>query len=257
MKSLRQAFAAAVAIVFFCLAASPPPVLAQARRIAGAVASATQPRVDGFDVEQVAQLAPGTPLNFALYGAAGATATLRIDGAAHTLALKEVEAGVYEGTYVLGRDDRIEPESRVTANLWLAGQSTTVVLEEPLVLGAAQPRGCADCAVVEAVRPVDEQGQPGVVGAMAGGLVGAIVGSQFGRGDGRKTAGILGAVGGAYVGREIERQQGTRTRYEVVVRSPDGATQTRRYDAPPPFRVGDRVRIADGTWRPEPPPVMP
>jgi outer membrane lipoprotein SlyB len=88
-------------------------------------------------------------------------------------------------------------------------------------------------------------------------VLGAIVGSQFGRGDGRTAAGILGAVGGAYAGSEVERRHGTRTRYDVVVRGPNGVAQTRRYDAPPPFRVGDRLRIADGTWRPDPQPVMP
>jgi outer membrane lipoprotein SlyB len=88
-------------------------------------------------------------------------------------------------------------------------------------------------------------------------VVGAIVGSQLGGGSGRTAAGILGAVGGAYVGSEIERQHSMRTRYEVVVRGQDGRTQTRRYDAPPPFRVGDRLRTADGTWRLEAQAAMP
>src|SRR5256714_1787712 len=79
MKSLRQVWLGAVACLFVWLAASPP-ALAQAGRIAGAVAAAS-PRVDGFDVEQVPRLAPGTPLNFALYGSPGGSATLRIGGA--------------------------------------------------------------------------------------------------------------------------------------------------------------------------------
>jgi len=255
MKSLRQVWVGAVASLFVWLAASPP-ALAQAGRIGDAVAAAS-PRVDGFDVEQVPRLAIGTPLSFALYGSPGGSATLRIDGAARTLSLAEVQNGVYEGTYVIDAQDRIEPDSRVTADLWLASRSTTVVLEEPLVLGAAQPRECADCAVVEMVRPVEERNGDGTIGAVTGGVIGAIVGSQFGRGDGRTAAGILGAVGGAVVGREIDRRRSARTRYDVVVRGPDGITQTRRYDAPPPFRVGDRLRTAGGTWRAEPSPVMP
>jgi hypothetical protein len=46
-----------------------------------------------------------------------------------------VRAGIYEGTYVVGRDDRIEADSRVTASLWVANHSTTVVLEEPAGAG--------------------------------------------------------------------------------------------------------------------------
>ena len=256
MKTLRQLFAAAVAILFVWLAAAPP-ALAQQSRIAAAVGSAPGLRIDGFDVEQVQQLGRGTPLNFSLYGSAGGNATLRIEGAARTLPLSEVQQGVYEGTYVIGPDDRIGPESRVTATLWVDNESTDVVLEEALVLGAAQPNMCHDCLVVESIRPVDEQGRPGYLGAMAGSVIGAIVGSQFGKGDGRTAAGILGAVGGAYVGREIERQQRMHTRYEVVVRSPDGTRQTRRYDAPPPFKVGDRIRTAGSTWVAEPAAVMP
>ena len=222
-----------------------------------AAAASAQPdtglplRVDGFDVEQVSQLSAGTALNFSLFGTPGARATLRIDGAERRLALQEGQAGVYEGTYVIAANDRITAASRVTADLWLANQVTTVVLEEPLMLGTSTARGCDDCGVVEAIRAVDIRGQPGYVGAIAGGVIGAILGSQVGHGDGRTVAGILGAVGGAHVGREIERSQSKRTRYEVVVRLPNGVSQTRRYDAPPPFKVGDRVKLAGGTWRPD------
>jgi outer membrane lipoprotein SlyB len=82
-------------------------------------------------------------------------------------------------------------------------------------------------------------------------LIGAIVGSQFGSGDGRRAAGILGAVGGAIAGREIERNYAKRTHYELVVRLDSGAARTRRFDARPPFQVGDRVRLANGNWQRE------
>jgi len=208
-------------------------------------------RVDGFDVEQVSQLSAGTALNFSLFGTPGARATLRIDGAERRLALQESQAGMYEGTYVIAANDRITAASHVTAELWLANQVTTAVLEEPLMLGTSTARPCDDCGVVEAIRAVDIRGQPGYVGAIAGGVIGAILGSQVGNGDGRTIAGILGAVGGAHVGREIERSQSQRTGYEVVVRQPNGVSQTRRYNAPPPFKVGDRVRLAGGAWQPD------
>jgi outer membrane lipoprotein SlyB len=208
-------------------------------------------RVDAFDVEQVSQLAVGTPLNFSLFGTPGARATLRIEGAERRLALHEGQAGVYEGTYVIAANDRITPTSRVTADLRLADQVATAVLDEPLMLGTSIAQSCPDCGVIEAIRTVEMDGPPGYVGAIAGGVIGAILGSQVGRGDGRTVAGVLGALGGAHVGREIERSQSRRTRYDVVVRLPNGVSQTRRYDAPPPFKVGDRVRLAGGAWRPD------
>jgi outer membrane lipoprotein SlyB len=250
---IRQVLAGAFASLFVGLAV---PALAQGG-IGAAVGTAArhQLRVDGFDVEQVGELSPGTALHFSLYGTPGARAALRIDGAGQRLPLHEVQAGVYEGRYVIASEDRIGTDSRVTAQLWTAEQAVTAVLEEPLLLGAAAAsatvRACEECATVEAVRPVEVAGRPGAVGAIAGGVVGAILGSQVGRGDGRTLAGILGAVGGAYAGREIERRHRQRLRYEVVVRLPDGSTQTRLYDEPPPFRVGDRLRVGEGAWLPD------
>jgi outer membrane lipoprotein SlyB len=261
MKTLRQVVVGAVASWFVGLAM---PALAQGG-IGAAVGSAvrSEVRVDGFDVEQVGDLAAGTSLNFSLYGTPGARATLGIEGARKRLPLHEVQAGVYEGSYVIAPDDRITSDSRVTAHVWKHDEVITAVLDEPLLLGgtpapqpaarvAAAPRGCEECAVVEAVRPVEVAGRSGATGAIAGGVLGAILGSQVGKGDGRTLAGILGAVGGAYAGREIERRHQQRLRYDVVVRLPDGSAQTRRYDSPPPFRVGDRLRVGGGAWLPDP-----
>jgi outer membrane lipoprotein SlyB len=209
------------------------------------------PRVDGFDVEEVTRLAPGTALRFTLSGTPGAAATLRIDGAPRTLALAEVEPGLYEGVYVVDGVDRIAPDARVTADLRLGHRVASAVLEEPLVLGAvvsADARACRDCGVVQAVQAVEVPVEPGVVGLLAGSVVGAIIGNQVGRGDGRTAARILGAVGGAYAGREIERAHRQRTHYDVVLRLDDGSVQRRRYSTAPPFRAGDRVKIVQDRW---------
>lgn len=255
MKTLRQVIVAALAML---LVGS----VAATHRAPGRSDAVTVPslQVDGFDVEQVAQLSAGTPLVFSLFATPGANASLRIAGAQRRLPLQEGQTGVYEGSYVIALDDRITATSRVTVELWLADQAVTAVLDEPLLLGGASVASCGDdCGLVEAVRAVDEPRAPGAAGAIAGGLIGAIVGSQIGKGDRRKVAGILGALGGAYAGREIERSVAKRTRYEVVVRWPNGAMQARRYETQPPFRVGDRVRLANGVWQAETPaaPALP
>ncbi|HEX6705576.1 MAG TPA: glycine zipper 2TM domain-containing protein [Albitalea sp.] len=252
MKFLRHLMAGVLATLTVLLA---PTALAQA---------GSQPRVEAFDLEQVPALTPGTELRFSLYGTPGCSALLRIEGAQRGLILGETDPGIYEGSYTIADFDALRPDSRVTASLQLRERVASAVLEEPLVLGtpavarrsqpvppadaraAADPADCSDCGVVEAVRVIEDKGSGGSVGTLAGGVLGAIVGSQVGRGDGRTAATILGALGGAYAGREFERQGRRRTHYEVVVRLPQGGMQTSSYDAPPPFRVGDRVRLAAG-----------
>ena len=99
----------------------------------------TPPHVDGFDIEQVNQLTPGTDLNFKLYGTPGAVVTVGMAGSARRLALEETQLGVYEGTYTVSTRDRLTPYSAVTANLRLGNQVATAVLDESLVAGATQP----------------------------------------------------------------------------------------------------------------------
>jgi len=351
MKTLRHVLLGVLAGWVFLLAGP-----ASAQPIGASGMFGAEPRVEGFDIERVAQLSPGTALNFTLFGTPGAAATLRIDGADRRLFLEEVQAGLYEGTYTISERDRITPDSRVTANLRLGNQVATSVLDEPLLLGestepiaswesdlpridrfdvltaaglgigsqlafrligtpggqasvtidgvrgklllsesrsgeytgtyvirgrdfidassvvtaslrvgerlavstlgkplhdssavgARAVRSCLDCGVVEAINPVEVRGDGGYLGTVAGGVVGAILGSQVGKGDGRTAGAIIGAVGGAYAGREIERNARRSTYYEVVVRLQNGGVQTISYKEPPPFRIGDRVTIAEG-----------
>lgn len=90
--------------------------------------------VDGVDVEQVAALGAGVPLNFTVFGTAGALVALRIDGGRRVLQLHEAEPGVYEGSYLIDGLDAIRPESRVTAALQKNGAVAYAALDEPLLL---------------------------------------------------------------------------------------------------------------------------
>jgi outer membrane lipoprotein SlyB len=251
MKSLRHLIAGVIA------------TLAVLFLVPGRAQAAMDLWIDAVDIEQVAGLGMGTELHFSMYGSPGCAATLQIDGARHGLILGETQAGVYEGTYTVREFDQIRPDSRVTAQLQRDDRIAHSTLPEPLVLGAditlartPQPLPaavepvpapeCVDCGVVESIRAIEAKGSAGPVGTLAGGLIGAVLGNQFGKGDGRTAATVLGAIGGAVAGREIERQQQRRTYYEVVVRLPHGGVQTSSYSSVPPFRVGDRVRLASG-----------
>ena len=117
----------------------------------GPVRAAVAPvSVDGVDVEQVVALGAGLPLNFTVFGTPGALATLRIEGGRRVLELREVEPGVYEGSYVIDGSDAVRPDSRVTATLQKQGAVAYGALDEPLLLakgtvpwGAPAPPGSA------------------------------------------------------------------------------------------------------------------
>ncbi|NUZ07981.1 hypothetical protein [Piscinibacter koreensis] len=109
-------------------------------------------RIEAADVEQVGRLTPGAALNFSVFGAPGASAQLQIEGAARPLALREVQPGIYEGTYTVGHADRIRPSSPVVATLRRGSEVARIALAEPLQLGAPRPAAGAKPAVPASVR---------------------------------------------------------------------------------------------------------
>lgn len=102
---------------------------------------------------------------------------------------------------------------------------------------------------IELVRPDNNGiGGSGVgLGTIAGAVVGGIVGNQVGEGRGNAAATVIGAAGGAYVGHQLEnRQQQQADVDKITVRMEDGSYQTVVEGANAGFRVGDRVRFANG-----------
>lgn len=98
------------------------------------------PRIEGFSVDEVRRLIPGTELNFEIMGTPGGQVTLHIQGAQHTLALAEVGAGQYTGTYTINSRDKIAARSPVTANLRVGNQVESLVLNESLQIGVGYHR---------------------------------------------------------------------------------------------------------------------
>ncbi|MEP6504048.1 MAG: glycine zipper 2TM domain-containing protein [Betaproteobacteria bacterium] len=104
---------------------------------------------------------------------------------------------------------------------------------------------CANCGVVESVTAVTVQGQNNGVGAVAGGVGGALVGNKIAGRDNHALGGVIGAVGGALAGNAIEKHQRKSTAYDVSVRMSDGTLRTVRESTSP--AVGEKVRVeADG-----------
>lgn len=108
-------------------------------------------RVTGFDVEQVDRLEPGAELNFTVWGTAGAAVLLQIDGARRGVRLDETTPGRYQGSYTIGRSDRIGPESRVHANLRRDNRVATALLGEALQVGWPVPGESALAPEIQSV----------------------------------------------------------------------------------------------------------
>ena len=104
---------------------------------------------------------------------------------------------------------------------------------------------CRECGVVDSVTAVKVQGQNNGVGAVAGGVGGALVGNRIAGGHNRTLGGVVGAVGGGLLGNAIEKHERTSTAYDVKVHMDDGSWRTVRESTAP--AVGEKVRVdADG-----------
>lgn len=112
---------------------------------------------------------------------------------------------------------------------------------------AAYANECTSCGTVESIRTVELRGAATGLGAFAGGLTGAAVGNQIGRGNGNTAMTILGAAGGAFAGNEIEKNVKKRYAYRVTVRMEDGSYRTFSQSSPPAVAIGEHVRVVNGT----------
>ncbi len=111
----------------------------------------------------------------------------------------------------------------------------------------AKPRiaaaSCADCGTVQSVTSVERPAKTSGVGAVAGGLTGAVLGNQVGHGSGRAVMTIAGGAGGAYLGNKIEENTSRTTAYKIVVRMEDGSQRTIHQAEPPNVVIGGPVQV--------------
>ncbi|MES2481210.1 MAG: glycine zipper 2TM domain-containing protein [Pseudomonadota bacterium] len=93
---------------------------------------------------------------------------------------------------------------------------------------------------------------PNVMGAVVGGVAGAVLGRQVGGGSGRTAATVLGGVAGAAVGSQVGRADAPTTTtpsgylYRISVQTDQGLMRQYEVNATGDLRVGDRVRVENG-----------
>ncbi|MFM2253601.1 MAG: hypothetical protein RJB68_1938, partial [Pseudomonadota bacterium] len=78
-------------------------------------------------------------------------------------------------------------------------------------------------------------------GAVAGAVLGGLVGNQFGGGDGKALATIAGVLGGGWAGNTVEKRLKKDTVYQVDVRMEDGSLRTVEQSTAP--TIGQAVTL--------------
>lgn len=170
-----------------------------------------------------------------------------------------------------GGTEAVAPTTQSSTTSKLASNTTTpapaakpapakpAVQHRPVAVAQApapKPVVCADCGTVEAVTPVQRQGEVNGVavgnttiglGTVAGGVVGGLLGNQVGGGSGKTAMTVLGAAGGAFAGNQIEKNMKKVTVYQVRVRMNDGTTRTVEVSSSVP--VGSRVIVEGNNLR--------
>ena len=121
-------------------------------------------------------------------------------------------------------------------------QATQTYETPPPVVQVVKPI-CNSCGTVQSVTPIQRDGVGGGGGALAGGVLGAVVGNQIGGGEGKNLATILGAIGGGLAGNAVEKKMKKETVYQVQVRMDDGSVRT--LEQATPATIG-RTVVVDG-----------
>jgi outer membrane lipoprotein SlyB len=106
---------------------------------------------------------------------------------------------------------------------------------------------CSTCGKVESVAAVKQKGEGTGIGVVGGAVVGGLLGSQVGGGNGKNVATVLGAVGGGVAGNEVEKRARATTVYQVRVRMDDGSVRTVTQSSAP--AVGQKVTVEGSTLR--------
>jgi outer membrane lipoprotein SlyB len=167
------------------------------------------------------------------------THPLVLGAAASVMIVSLVGAAAISGLLPNARSDKANTPAQSSAP---AADSVPHGVAGPAPRGSA----CASCGTVESIHAVELKGNASGLGAVAGGLTGAVVGHQIGRGNGNTAMTILGAAGGALAGNQIEKNVKKHYSFRVTVRMDDGSSRTLSQSSAPAVAVGERVRVVDG-----------
>jgi outer membrane lipoprotein SlyB len=102
---------------------------------------------------------------------------------------------------------------------------------------------------VESVRNVTIANPESGVGTMGGAALGGLAGSQAGRGNGSAAMGIVGAIAGGLIGQRVEAGANNRRGFEITVKLDSGELRAVTQTADELFRPGERVRLLSNGYQ--------
>jgi outer membrane lipoprotein SlyB len=140
-----------------------------------------------------------------------------------------------------------DPKALTTTGAPSKGKAAATAASGSAANSRAAAATCSNCGKVESVTSVERPASTTGVGAVAGGLTGALLGNQIGRGDGRTVMTLAGGAGGAYLGNRIEQNSRRSTAYKIVVRMDNGSLRTVYQTEPPNVVIGGPVQIVGNT----------
>ena len=108
------------------------------------------PQIEQFYADQD-RLERGDTVTFTVEGTPRGRATVRINGIARVIPLKEVDPGVYEGSYTIQRNDRLADSNTIRATLRSRGLTTSDTLTLP---GGSAPAPAPAAPALQPVAPV-------------------------------------------------------------------------------------------------------
>lgn len=106
--------------------------------------------------------------------------------------------------------------------------------------------GYGSVYAIDLIRPDRDNGIG--VGAIAGAVIGGLIGHQVGDSNGNTAATVIGAAGGALIGHQIEKaNQPQGDQFRLTIRMENGSYQTLIQQTDfVDLRVGDRLHIDNG-----------
>lgn len=126
------------------------PVVARAQQSNARYAT----QITNLTIDTSDALAPGSDINFSLEGTPKARASVRLNGIAKNITLREVDPGFYEGSYTLSRRDQLSSPPTVKATL--QGRRGSAVTTRTLV-------GAAPIAPAAGVNPPAPASSPSAI----------------------------------------------------------------------------------------------
>ena len=113
----------------------------------------------------------------------------------------------------------------------------------------AQSEQVVRTGTVESVRSVTIANPESGVGTMGGAALGGLAGLQAGRGNGSAAMGIVGAIAGGLIGQRVEAGANNRPGFEITVKLDSGELRAVTQVADELFRPGERVRLLSNGYQ--------